>query len=432
MTSATLQTVGHKTIGVDSLFDDISRYLFAIVLVLMGNTLPGLLPGVGNLLYLLALSLCVAVALKSWMSTEITKREAAGWVTWAFLACLTYSIVSIATGDGRGIYGVMSTVFLIACPLMVMLLIKNGLLNKYLKAIVNVVAALAAISIILWLAGPVFGVISPNCSISNGWTGSGARITSPGYYHLLYITQYSDLFRSELARNTGIFAEGPMYSYVISLAIIFESLLSKRPRAMILVILYITVVSTLTTTGIVFVLAIGFVKLVHRAYTMKSRLRPILLILLGALFVFLTALAFSLLDQKMTTSSGSIRLDDFRAGFLAWTESPIYGHGLSNIDSVSTHMGGFRLYNQGFSNSPFDLLVRGGIVFAIPFLVAFMGFLRMPSRLKIAALLFFYLWTITIVTFQPLTYLMFSFGVAGLFVDRKMLAMSFRKSGASK
>ena len=432
MSYAMLQTVEHQSMSVSLLFDDISRYLFAIVLVLMGNTLPGLLPGAGNPLHMLALFLCAAVALKNWISTKISKHEAAGWVAWVFLVFLAYSIVFLATGDGRGSYGALSTGFLMVCPLMVMLLIKNGILDKYLQAVVNVVAALAAVSVILWLAGPVFGAISPNCSISNGWTGSGIRIASPGYYHLLYITQYGDLFNMSLARNTGIFAEGPMYSYTISMAIIFESYFSKRPRTAILVILYIAVASTLTTTGIVFVLAIGFVELARRAYAMKSRLRPILLTLLGILFVILTIFAFSLLDQKMDTSSGSIRLDDFRAGFATWIESPIYGYGLSNIDSATVHMGSFRLYNLGFSNSPFDLLVRGGIVFAFPFLVACMGFLRLPSPMKIAALLFVYLWTITIVTFLPLTYLMFSFGVAGLFINRKTRAKGFRKSGVAK
>lgn len=413
-------------------FDDICRYLFAIVLVFLGNSLVCTLPGVNGMLRLMLLALCVVILMMSWRKIRISERELGYWVVWILIVFMTYLCVLIATGDGNGARGVLSMGFLMLCPMMITLLIKNGMIEKYLRAIVNVIAILAAISLVLWVAGPVFGVIPSNCSIPNGWTGSEKSVLTQGYFHLLYIVQSGEIFGASVVRNTGVFVEGPMYSYTLCIAIIFETFFSRRPRKLALIILYTTVISTLTTTGILFVLILGFIEFVRYMRNLKSDLRPLLLILLGVLFVSLITVAFFLFNQKMSTSSGVIRLDDFYAGFAAWLSSPVYGHGLGNTDAVVTYMSNFRLHNVGFSNSPFDLLARGGLVFAVPFIMAAFGFLHFPNRLRVAFLLFVCLWIVTLVTFLPLTYFMFSFGAAGLFFDRESGAYMLHQKGTAE
>lgn len=393
-------------------FDVLTRYALAGLLILLGNTLVGL--DRGTLLYLLTLCVTVAIVVVNWVGVALTRREAATWFIWAIIALGAYISVFFVTGDGRGGYGLLSTGFLITCPLMIVLLAKGGKLGGYLRAFVNLTALLAVISLALWVAGPITGMISDNCSISTTWTGSGERLLRPGYFHLLYVTQTSDLFGFPIIRNTGIFAEAPMYSYVLCMALLFEMVLSGRPRKAVALILLITVITTLSTTGIVFVFAISYALVVYKSRGMQSKSRPIFLIILAIFFVIVTLASFSLLDQKLDSTSGSIRLDDFRAGFLAWSERPIFGYGLGDTDALTLFMSSFRSFNQGFSNSLFDLLVRGGMVFALPFLIAMAGYLLLPKRAQLAGLLFLYLWVITIVTFQPLTYLMFGFGVVGL------------------
>ena len=401
--------------GLDSLsrlFDVLARYALAGLLILLGNTLVGL--GEGTLLYLLTLCVAVVIVVVNWVDVALTRREAAAWFIWAIIVLGAYISVFFVTGDGRGGYGLLSTGFLIICPLMIALLAKSGKLGGYLRAFVNLTALLAVISLALWVAGPITGVISDNCSISTTWTGSGERVLRPGYFHLLYVTQTSDLFDFPIVRNTGIFAEAPMYSYVLCMALLFEMVLSERPRKVVALILLATVATTLSTTGIVFILAISYVLAAYKSRDMRSNLRPIFIIVLALVLIIVTFASFSLLDQKLGTTSGSIRLDDFRAGFLAWSERPIFGYGLGDTDALTLFMSGFRSFNQGFSNSLFDLLVRGGLVFAFPFLIAMAGYLLLSKRVQLAGLLFLYLWIITIVTFQPLTYLMFGVGVVGL------------------
>lgn len=390
------------------------RYAFAGLLVLLGNTLQGLLPGRASALYFLILLVCTIAICSKWMIFPLSKKEMTTWFIWATVITVAYSTVFFATGDGRGLYGLCSTGFLVLCPLLVLLLIKAGELGSYLRAFVNLVAVLAVFSLVLWIAGPVTGSISTNCTISNSWTGTGARIQSAGYFNLLYITQRSGLLGFSIIRNTGIFAEAPMYSYILCMALLFELFFSRKFRVSVVALLCLTILTTLSTTGIVFVLGTLYVEVIYKTRAMKSRLRPVLLIVLAAVLIGIASVSLSLIDQKMGTSSGNIRLDDFHAGYLAWRESPVVGYGLGNSDALTLFMSGFRSTNQGFSNSVFDLLVRGGLVFATPFLLAALGFLSLPIRLKTAAALFMYLWIITIVTFLPLTYFMFSFGVVGL------------------
>lgn len=419
-----------STINIDSispLFHLIARYVFAVLLILLANSLMGLLPGAGSPLYLAALCLAVIVVCVCWASRALLKKEIASWFIWTGIVLGAYFAIFLITGDGRGGYGLISIGFFAICPLLLLLLMKTGWLLEYVRAYINIVTMLAVISLVLWVAGPITGMIDSNCSISDSWAGTGVPIQRPGYYCLLYITQVSNLFGFSLIRNTGVFAEAPMYSYVLCIAILLEVVFFERPRSCIVMALVVTVISTLSTTGIIFVFILSFFWAAHRLQSMESRLRPILLTVLAALLAVVSVASFMLLDQKLASASGSVRLDDFRAGYLAWSKRPIFGYGLGDSDALTLYMDGFRAYNKGFSNSLFDLLVRGGLVFAIPFFIALTGYFVLPMKLRTAALLFFYLWITTIVTFQPLTFLMFGVGAVGLIIDSQKISSYLQK-----
>lgn len=402
----------HKEVAVVG--SPIVPYLLAFLLVLSGNTLHGLLGSRDTIMYAAIVALMVLVIVFGWIKTPLRIGVLRRWAIWASLVLIAYLLVYFSTGDGYGKYGACVVLLLMICPLFLAVLNEHGYLHRYLKAYVNIMLVLAVISLVLWVTGPLLGVVSPNCVIENSWNGTGRKTISEGYYGLLYVTQKTTIANEVLMRNTGIFAEAPMYSYALCIALIFECFFLKSPRKWAVLILAVTVISTISTTGILFLMALSFVLLIRETQGAGSRIRVLLLMAVGIALVIVGNLTIQLLDSKMGTASGSIRLDDFVAGYQAWIQNPITGYGLGDSKSVVSFMSGFRLYNIGFSNSLFDLLVRGGLVFLTPFLIAFLGVFNLSDCFKTAGLLFLFLWVITIVTFQPITILFFSFGVLGL------------------
>ena len=82
-----------------------------------------------------------------------------------------------------------------------------------------------------------------------------------------------------------------------------------------------------------------------------------------------------LLSYKLSTNSGSIRIDDYKASYKTWIEHGIIlGAGFNNEDAIIENMSKFRKDNQGLSNSTMVVLAEGGImlfmIYLIPFLLS--------------------------------------------------------------
>ncbi len=389
-------------------------YAISLTMVLLANTLPGLLPGRKGILYPALVLLSAFVVALLWKDSPLAKRTVRRWLMWTALVAGVYFAIVFATGDGYGRYGGSAFLFFGICPLLIVLLAKNELLDTYLRAFVNVLVLLAALSMALWLLGPVCGILSPNCVIRNSWNGLGIELWSEGYFHLLYVVQNVDILGFSTVRNTGIFAEAPMYSLILCIGVLIEYYLAERTRRSVVWLLSLCVVTTFSTTGIIFLIAFCALECLGFVYKSGSRLRMLGMLLFVVAFVVAVDYAVLLIDDKLATRSGNIRLDDFSAGFQAWIQHPIVGYGLSDADSVTRYMSDFRLGNLGFSNSFFDVLVRGGVLFMVLFLTSLFGYLRIGGRRRKAGLLFACLWVVTISTFHPVALFMFSFGVAGL------------------
>lgn len=405
--------VGSKSVA----FSSIWPYSISLVMILLANTLPGLLPGMKEILYPVLVLLSVSVVALLWKDTSLAKHTVQRWVLWAVLVSGVYSAIVFATGDGYGRYGGSAFLFFGVCSMLLLLLVKNRLVGTYIRAFVNILALLAVLSMALWVLGPVSGILSPNCDIRNSWNGLGVELRSEGYFHLLYIVQSVDILGFSTVRNTGIFAEAPMYSFVLCVGLLLERYLAERPRPSMICILALCVITTFSTTGIIFLIAFCAIECLRSVYRSGSRLRILIMLLLALGFLAAADLTMTLIDDKLATRSGSIRLDDLSAGFQAWIQHPIIGYGLSDTDAVTRYMSGFRSENLGFSNSFFDVLVRGGVVFMALFAISLLGYLRTDEKLKRAGLLFAYLWAVTISTFHPVALLMFSIGVTGLLIS---------------
>ena len=385
-------------------------YALALLFFTSTNSLYALQGSMRTILYLgIVLAVLVLIFL-TWRTVPISRTFLRGFAIWPAFVVLAFALIGVGGSSFGGIGTGISMTLIIALPLLLHLLLQDGQLRSLLAAYCDISFLFAALSLVLWVLGPIAGVISPNCSIISTWNAQGIEMPTPGYFGLVYQTQTIDFLGGHFIRNTGIFPEAPMYSYALCIALLFSYLCGlKRPLKN--AVIGITVLSTVSTTGIIVVFALVIFVLTEASSKATGGWRTLMLMAIGLLAVAIVCLVISLFNTKLDSSSGSIRFDDYRAGFLAWQNNLIFGNGLGNSDVVKQYMSGFRSYNLGFSNSPMDILARGGILFMLVFLVQIVGLFRWPStRGKLAAGLFVFLWAVTIVTTLPITLFFFSFG----------------------
>lgn len=278
----------------------------------------------------------------------------------------------------------------------------------------NIVLVIAAVSLFFWVFGSLLGRIQSTGSLYTTWTGNDSLKKATSYFGIYYETQSVTFFGltvNKIVRNTAIFTEAPMASMIFGIAFLDEMLMRDKLNWKRCIILAAAVISTISTTGVtVLIIAIGLRYVFSKSRT-KGRLSLKFILLPAAFVVALVALNF-LLEQKMGTSSGSTRLDDFVAGYKAWMDAPFFGNGYGNSESYQRYMSAFRSNNTGFSNSPMQVLAYGGIYLFLPYcLAAVSGLVRLVKRKQwhrmAFYLVFLYAFIITICPFQMLTFYLF-------------------------
>ena len=356
----------------------------------------------------------IAVVLLLWLKSRVTRTFIQRWVLYSVYVVAIYSIIVYLTKVTGGGEVLLVVAFLALSPLLCRLLIDTANMHYLVDAFIIIVTFFAVSSLVLWVLGPLSGVISSNCVISSSWGNNGVAVAKPGWYGLLYVTQYTTDFGVSIARNTGIFCESPMFSFVLSIALLFERYLRLHTRMPILVILSVTIVTTNSTTGMILVLLVAAEMLFTFSDRFSPRAQVILKLLVAVIIVAIGLLALSLFNQKMETSSGSTRADDFAAGFKAWSNNILIGNGFS-FDAIISYMSSFRGDNLGFSNSPMQILAEGGLLWFAAFLLGIVGFFRLEKKVAYGMLCFLFLWIATIVCHLPLTIFCFGFGLCALF-----------------
>lgn len=389
-------------------------FLTALLLFITCYTLWSNLEGNDSLFRLGLLVVVTLAVFVLWLRQRLEKAELAGYLGWAAILAICYAAVGHFSGDYGG-WKVLSYIYYAAIfPIYLSLLIKSSELGFFLRSYVAIALFFSCISLILWALGPVAGILSPNCHILNTWTGvEGFTLQTPGYFHLLYTPQFEDgtFLASRIARNTGIFTEAPMCSFALCVALFVELYALWKPRKLVLTVLTVAIATTFSTTGILLCAValfsswfIGAAK-VNRTRAL-SALVAFAFLIIGAVFLN------SILVRKMDSASALTRLDDFRAGFNAWMQRPIFGNGMSNSGVLRLYMSDFRSGNVGFSNSLFDVLVKGGILLLVPYVVQIIGlFARHGVRAKVFATLFLVMWVFTISSFTPLAGAVLSLGI---------------------
>ncbi len=406
--------------------------LFVIFLILTSNTLFGKLPGMPPLFYgvvlALAFVLCALLALKHTPNFSFLYH----WCIWIIFLVVVY--ISIAFFNARLGSIPLKIYFIVLgiCPFLIHSLRKAGLLQTLFNFFILGMTTLAVLSLLMWVLGDLLHLIKPNCTIYYSWTSE--PLTMTGYFFMQFDLQRTTLPILQdvtIFRNSGIFTEAPMFSFSLSCAFLLELFKHDRTRLSISIILGIAILSTFSFTGIAISVMALFLKLLINA---KNRTQKTIFV---AIFLTLGILVFYFIGVKRFSLGGSslFRIDDFKACFTAWLNSPLFGNGFENTASIKTFMDSARIHNVGLSNSLGVILAQGGIIYLLPNLVSIFGFILIKSTKDgkhssmhhydmnhlIFGICFIIMWAITIVHTLPLTALLLSLGVERFLSNANLL-----------
>lgn len=334
-----------------------------------------------------------------------------GFVIFAFLhkkISLTFSIkckVAVITicclvylgfaGRNRFLY-IQTFLFPLFCFLLYLLISKNK--ECVWNCFVNLMVLIACISLVFFIGGTILNIIPASRTATFEWAYTRQ---CRSFFNLYYEAQRLNTSNGFLQRNCGIFTEAPMYSFLLCMAISVEVFLKKYPNKIKCIILAVTVLTTQSTTGYLFLLMVLFLLYVNNAFlTNKMTVKKLLFIIVVIIAVFVVV---QVLDQKMSFSSGSnstqTRTDHLIACIQAWFHSPIWGVGYQNLDSVLSYASTDQGMSVGFPYmlASSGVFLTGTLVF--PLLYNILSFFK-QRRLK---LLFFELTVMMLYFFTAVT-----------------------------
>lgn len=266
--------------------------------------------------------------------------------------------------------------FAIILPMFILLfLTEKGKIKgkELLKKYSNIICILAVISLVMYVFGPVLGIIKPE-KILLKW-GNEPDINS--YWNIHFLIQKANIMNNTLVRNTGIFTESPMYCLHLTIALATQLFLTERTRRNRVIILFLTILTSLSAIGIIIasILIISKMLFVYFESEKKkecSKLRLLKKIIIGILCIALIILSlFIFYERKNKSESLNIRIDDYKASFSTWREKPIFGCGYLNSDEIEYHMNKNRMHNKGLSNSLLTLLAQSGVYLFLLYLIPF-------------------------------------------------------------
>lgn len=275
-----------------------------------------------------------------------------------------------------------------------------------LKKYKRVMVVIGIISLAFWILGSQLNIIAPTGYLPSTWIGDDTQVSiCPSYYNIYFETQATNSFEQEaFIRNTAFFTEGPMASFNFALAFMITIFLDDRKSVLEISILVIAILSTVSSTGyMVLALSLFFKFLIRDT---SGIIRLIKYIFVPICTIITTIACLYVLIDKSETSSLLIRLDDFVVGYDTWMDNPIFGYGIGGEQhALQNHMGQWRLFNMGFSNSLFDILAKGGlylgsVIYCAFAYIIFKGISTKMYNIISFMLIFLFMHTVTVVSLK--------------------------------
>lgn len=247
---------------------------------------------------------------------------------------------------------------------------KMKYINEIWYKFENVVLILSVISIVGWILFLLR--VNPNSSFLISWDSVRSV---PGQFYLDYASQGAIdhfIIFNHFVRNTGIFIEAPMYSYILSVALLVELFMKKKYCLADLIdwkieLLLFTIFTTASTNGMILSV---FALLIKVFMLLSKRKEKLIFSVVSVIFIFLFKVLLGNKSGDIYSSYG-IRMNDFYATFKAWLNNPLLGNGIDNIKSISRYMYKYRQLNGniGSSNGLLTILAFGGIPYFLYFIV---------------------------------------------------------------
>ena len=293
----------------------------------------------------------------------------------------------------------------------------HGRLVPLILRLCDVLVVLAPISLYYWLFGVNMRWFPPDHGIMIDW---GYRKTVVGFAGLHYAIQLDNTFFPELFiyRNSSLFAEAPMYNLWLDIALAGELFLRKRTSKFRVVLLVITILSTMSVTGMLFLCVCLALHLYRKFPQMdRGKKRATALLVMAIVPAAVVGLLSTLLI-KSDTQSYSMRLSDYAAGVRLWLDYPIFGAGYANLNALLPYM-----YSPdgvlGFSNSLTAVLGTGGVWISLLFYVPHFGALSPrntgDAKLSSFAVCYLFLFCTTAFFGRYVVVVMAAFAMAILF-----------------
>ena len=182
----------------------------------------------------------------------------------------------------------------------------------------DLVCILAAISLIFYIGGTLLQIIPSTRTATFEW----AYVRSCKTYFNLYYESQKIKGATLTLRNCGIFPEAPMYNMVLCTALAVEMFLKPQISKKRIQLLMITIVTTLSSTGYLFIIfALLFKYAVNTFKTNRLTGKKILFIV----YIALGGLAlFFLMNYRLTYQSGinsnAVRFDHLWACLKTWSQ----------------------------------------------------------------------------------------------------------------
>ncbi|MBR1633767.1 MAG: hypothetical protein IJ682_01750 [Lachnospiraceae bacterium] len=267
-----------------------------------------------------------------------------------------------------------------------------------MQKVVSLMVAIAAVSIFFWFFSSILHFISPSGYIYANWGGGYQRFDS---FHRLYFQRQDEVFFGHyFIRNIGCFTEAPMYSFCLTVAILAEVFLYETNRVRIL-ILYVALITTFSTTGIV----IGIMALVGKYFMeneIKDRKEILYIVAIGTIIVWLGGYAaYRILMEKIGIRGWAGRLAGLQKGFGLMNSNFMFGAGFSNEETRSK-AGSVLISGVG------TIMAQGGIILLVMNLIPFVfiwsrkGYKESIKRLSIFAAFIFLELFMSVVQYQPI------------------------------
>lgn len=241
----------------------------------------------------------------------------------------------------------------------------------FLKVLSDQIFVIAFISLLFWLLTNIFGVIHASRIYSQGAIPWGHNVYATVHNIYFYINNYivqKNIIGAVFA-NTAIFTEGPMYAYLLVIALFYEMNFNEKPnkyKMIVIMITSFTVFSDNAYIGVFF--CIAFYWYLHHG---NSSLRSFIII--AMVLVMGIAVVSMILYQKSIVKNASfqIRLDDMLANLRAFIHHPLLGVGFNNARGLDVYRNRAYIVNASNSSGFLGILAYGGLLWGIWYIIPF-------------------------------------------------------------